>query len=139
MTHTQRGFTIIELTITVAIIGILAGIALPMYRDYIGRAEAASALGTLVGLRTGVEQGLVSGKDSLTLADIGGSANASYLGTIALAYSRDPASLSTLQITFGASSPATAGKYIQLYRNNSDPRWYCSTSLNSTYRPKNCS
>ncbi|MDC9523698.1 prepilin-type N-terminal cleavage/methylation domain-containing protein, partial [Pseudoalteromonas sp. Angola-31] len=47
MNKTQQGFTLIELMITVAIVGIIAAIAVPNYSEYIkraSRAEAASAL-----------------------------------------------------------------------------------------------
>ncbi|WP_193072636.1 pilin [Pseudomonas sp. FME51] len=48
----QKGFTLIELMIVVAIIGILAAIALPAYQDYTARAQAAEAVNLLGGLKT---------------------------------------------------------------------------------------
>ena len=47
----QKGFTLIELMIVVAIIAILAAIALPAYQDYTARAQASEALTATGGIR----------------------------------------------------------------------------------------
>ena len=52
----QKGFTLIELMIVVAIIGILASIAIPQYSDYIKRGKAAEATSNLATLRIKMEQ-----------------------------------------------------------------------------------
>ena len=53
---TQKGFTLIEMMIVVAIIGILAKIALPAYGNYVKKGKAAEATSTLADLRVKMEQ-----------------------------------------------------------------------------------
>jgi type IV pilus assembly protein PilE len=52
----EKGFTLLELMITVAIVAILAGIALPSYNDYVLRGKFAEAKGNLADLRVKMEQ-----------------------------------------------------------------------------------
>jgi type IV pilus assembly protein PilE len=53
---TQKGFTLIELMVVVAIIGFLVAIAIPSYTDYVKKGKAAEATGNLADLRVKMEQ-----------------------------------------------------------------------------------
>ncbi|WP_019602708.1 pilin [Teredinibacter turnerae] len=74
MNRVQQGFTLIELMIVVAIIGILAAVALPAYQDYTVRAKMAEVIGFGAQMKTSISE-CVASEGSLancdTLAEVG--------------------------------------------------------------------
>jgi len=58
--NAQKGFTLIELMIVIAIIGILAAIAIPAYQDYIAKSQASEGISLAGGLKTAISTNLAT-------------------------------------------------------------------------------
>ncbi|MGM8937369.1 pilin [Psychrobacter glaciei] len=151
---TQMGFTLIELMIVVAIIGILAAIAIPQYQIYIGKTQAGRVINELGQLRLTVEECLQTGRTAIGLGTddcdpratasnliIGGSQVGVVLpNNMGVAQISNPLVLAT-SITATVSTqvnPRLAGKKIKWLRTSAGS-WSCSSDIDALYLPNSCS
>ena len=138
----QKGFTLIELMIVVAIIGILAAIAIPAYQNYIARAESNTGLQAIAPLKTAVEDGYARGLTGASLnvlANLGTTSTASPLGTINATLI--DAGTGTLTFTFDrAASPKmkNPAAAVHTLTRAADGTWACTTTATDDFKPRGC-
>ena len=138
--NNQKGFTLIELMIVVAIIAILAAIALPAYQNYVAKSQSTAGLADIRGGVTAFEEGIQSGERgsaAATNADIGLAANTPRCSAITVAGAWNAASGQTIACKL-QGNPNVAGKTITLTRNATG-QWACTNDIgNQNYEPNGC-
>ena len=143
MKTNQHGFTLIELMIVVAIIGILAAVAIPAYQDYTTRAKISEVIGLAAAAKTSISeyyQTMGAMPSDASSAGVSTDASASqYVSAIAYTYGSDTAS----DITYTLTNLGSATGDIEFAGTGAATgvSWVCNgggTTVDSKFLPANC-
>lgn len=135
-----QGFTLVELMIVVAIIGLLASIALPTYQNYAGRAQVNEAVELLMGFKTPLSDWFGDRNEwpADLQTDLVGTFSGNYVGNITGSGSGTTYTLTATMKTAGIN-PALFGKTIILVTTDGGKTWDCSGgTIIDVYRPSAC-
>ena len=141
MKKMQQGFTLIELMIVIAIIGILAAIAIPAYNDYIARAQASEGVELLAGGKTPMAEFYADNGRWPNAADsVMGTLAGKYVASVAITGGNATSGTLTMTATFATLNvnKNIAGGTITLTTDDAKT-WYCNGgSIAAKYRPSSC-
>ena len=142
MKKMQKGFTLIELMIVVAIIAILAAIALPAYQDYVARAQVSEAMSLTSGAKTAVveyyaDKGAYPADNAAAGLSTAASINGKYVTSVGVV---DGTITATMKSAASASSKIANGTFTLVPNDaGGSITWACTGgTITAKYRPSAC-
>ena len=149
MLKLQKGFTLIELMIVVAIIGILAAVAIPAYQDYIARSQVSEAVSLMGSSKTPLAEYFADkGFWPSALSEVLGNTSGKYTDAVTgvdTGSINGTASSYSVEATMKSANvnAAITGKRVQLNTTDAGKNWLCTTgnvtnALSSKYLPGAC-
>lgn len=141
--NAQKGFTLIELMIVVAIIGILAAVALPAYQDYTVRAKVSEIVLAASTCRTAVTEAVqTTGGTSMPKAGEYGCESSTQVSKYVAKVETDDDGKITVTATNEASLKEAKGKNITLspqgVSGGNVTSWVCDGNMPTKYLPSSC-
>jgi type IV pilus assembly protein PilA len=131
MKKLQKGFTLIELMIVVAIIGILAAVAIPAYQDYIARAQVSEAVSLASAGKIGVAEYIGDKGTVPATSDVLQTVSGKYTGTVALTGSDATNLTITSTMSTGGVNSAITGKGVMMITADGGKTWTCTGTTTS--------
>ena len=140
MRKAQQGFTLIELMIVVAIIGILAAIAIPSYNDYTARAQMSEAVELMGGTKTPLAEYYADKGTWPSIGQVAGGLSGKYTSNLSGATGGNPSTYIVTATMLGSGvNNNIQNKTVTLTTTDGGQKWTCAAgTINDKYLPAAC-